>query len=129
MKLKDARDNYYFYSGKTSDIIRQLALAGIAIVWLYKVDRGGAMKIPVELRDPLLLIVIGLALDLLQYATATGVWGVYQRQKEEKGTAEDQDFKAPSAINLPTIFLFISKVVCVAFAYAFLLRHIYRTMF
>ncbi len=32
MKLQDARDFYYFHSGKTSDLIRQLGLGGIAVV-------------------------------------------------------------------------------------------------
>lgn len=129
MKLKDARDNYYFFSGKTSDITRQLGLAGIALVWLYKVERAGVTKLPVELQTPLVLIVLGLTLDLLQYAVATGVWGVYQRHKEKSGIGETVDFEAPSSINIPTIALFIGKVGCVVAAYALLLNHIYVTIF
>jgi hypothetical protein len=129
MNLKDARDNYYFYSGKTSDIIRQLALAGIALIWLYKVDQGGQEKIPVELHDPVILIVLTLTLDLLQYAIATAIWGVYQRRKENSGTTAGIDFVAPPSINYPTIFLFWSKVVCVLSAYVILLQHIYTRIF
>jgi hypothetical protein len=129
MNLKDARDNYYFYSGKTSDIIRQLALAGIALVWLYKVDQGGQDKIPVALHDPVILIVLTLTLDLLQYAIATAIWGIYQRRKEKAGITVGVDFAAPPSINYPTIFLFWAKVASVLSAYIMLLQHIYIRIF
>lgn len=129
MKLKDARDNYYFFSGKTSDIVRQLALAGIAIVWFFKFDAGhGDYKIPAPLKLPVELIVIGLILDLLQYAIATGIWGIYQRQKELTKIGEDTSFEAPKQLNHPTIVLFIAKVSCVAIAFVLLLRFIYQTV-
>lgn len=63
MKLKDALENYYFHSGKTSDLVRQLALAGIAVIWLFKYEVTGVPKVPAQLLLPLGLIVCGLALD------------------------------------------------------------------
>ena len=45
MKLKDAREIYYFYSGKTSDLVRQLGLAGIAVIWLFKYDVQGIAEL------------------------------------------------------------------------------------
>lgn len=129
MKLKDARELYYFFSGKTSDIVRQLALAGIGMVWLFRVGAVGAEKIPVALKIPLQLIVIGLALDLLHYAIATGVWGIFQRRKELAGTDENSEFLAPEALNYPSLALFVAKVACVIAAYVMLLGHIMRTIF
>ena len=58
MKLKDARDLYYFYSGKTSDLVRQLGLAAIAVIWIFKFEVGGTPKIPNDLGLPLALIVL-----------------------------------------------------------------------
>ena len=52
MKLKDAREFYYFNSGKTSDLVRQLGLAGIAVVWIFKYDVLGVPKIPAPLLTP-----------------------------------------------------------------------------
>jgi hypothetical protein len=129
MKLKDARDYYYFYSGKTSDIVRQLALGGIGIVWLFRAGAVGAEKIPAALKTPLGLIVAGLAFDLLHYAIATSVWGVFQRRKEVAGTAEDVDFTAPDEMNYPSIGLFVIKVACVVVAYVLLLAYVTRTVF
>ena len=88
MKLKDARDNYYFNSGKTSDLVRQLGLAAIAVIWLFKYEVSGTPKIPGMLQLPLILTIAGLALDLLQYASATAIWGIFHRLKE-RSLAED----------------------------------------
>jgi hypothetical protein len=36
MKLQDYRNDFYLFSGKASDISRQLAFAAIAIIWIFK---------------------------------------------------------------------------------------------
>lgn len=128
MKLKDARELYYFYSGKTSDLVRQLGFAGIAVIWIFKYDVQGVPKIPQALLPPLILIVLGLALDLLQYAVATSIWGFFQRRKEVSGIAEDADFLAPKQFNWPTIGFFALKAASIIAAYVYLLRHLAYTI-
>lgn len=129
MKLKDARDNYYFYSGKTSDLVRQFGLAGIAVIWIFKYEVQGVPKIPEALSLPLILIVLGLAFDLLQYAFATSIWGIFQRHKEVTGIAEDVEFLVPKQFNWPGIVFFVLKVVSIIAAYGYLLRHLARTIY
>ena len=128
MKLKDARDYYYFNSGKTSDLTRQLGLAGIAIIWIFKYEVLGVQKVPENLLLPLGLIVVGLALDLLQYAIATGVWGIFHRIKERSGTKEDAEFKAPATFNWPALLFFWLKVFSIVGAYGLLLKHLASTI-
>ncbi len=128
MKLKDAREFYYFNSGKTSDLIRQLGLAGIAVIWIFKFEVQGTPKIPQALLLPLGLIVVGLVFDLLQYAIATSIWGVYQRSKEKSGVGENVEFKAPSQFNWPAISFFVLKVISIVVAYFLLLRHLASTL-
>jgi len=128
MKLKDARELYYFFSGKTSDIVRQLGLAGVAIVWLFKVDIAGAPKVPEAMVVPLALIVAGLTLDLLHYAVATCLWGFLQRHKENAGTTDDDEFLAPRQINWPALVLFALKIVFIGAAYVLLLRHLFSVV-
>lgn len=128
MKLKDARDNYYFNSGKTSDLVRQLGLAAIAVVWLFKQDVGGIPKIPSALHLPLALVVLGLALDLLQYAVATAIWGIFNRFKERSGVTEEKEFNAPPQINWPALCFFWVKVGVIAVAYYLLLKHLAHTV-
>lgn len=127
MKLKDARDFYYFHTGKTSELVRQLGLAGIAVIWLFKKDVAGVPRIPEELLLPLVLIVLGLALDLLQYATAAVIWGVYQRWKERR-VGEDEEFEAPRQLNWPAIFFFVLKAPAIVTAYVLLLSFLARTV-
>lgn len=128
MKLKDARELYYFYSGKTSDLVRQLGLAGIAVIWIFKYEVEGVPKIPEALLPPLILIVLGLALDLLQYAVATSIWGIFQRRKELSGVSDDTDFLAPKQFNWPTISFFVLKAASIIAAYVYLLRYLACTI-
>jgi hypothetical protein len=125
MKLKDARDYYYFNSGKTSDLIRQVGLAGIAIIWIFK---SQALQIPQPLIRPLWLIALGLVFDLLQYSVGTLVWGVYQRRKELNKTKEDEEFKAPRWFNWPGISFFVLKVCSIGIAYYYIISFLIHTI-
>ncbi len=98
MILKDARENYYFHTGKVSDIVRQLGLGAIAIVWLFRSGSLNSTIIPEALILPLKLVVAGLALDLLQYALGAAFWGFFQWRKEHIGATESDEFKAPSSL-------------------------------
>lgn len=124
MKLEDAREIYYFNSGKTSDLVRQLGLAGIAIIWIFKGDAEGVPKIPPALILPLGLILLGLAMDLIQYVLATIFWGAFHRIKEQSGIGEEAEFVAPRQINWTSNVLFYAKVVAICAAYVLLLRHL-----
>lgn len=127
MKLKDALDNYYFHSGKTSELVRQLGLAGIAIIWLFKKDVAGVPKIPEDLLLPLLLIVLGLAIDLLHYMSSAAIWGIFHRWKEQRIGSED-DFDAPSQLNWPAIVFFVLKGPVIIAAYVLLFGYLARTV-
>ncbi len=70
MTLKEAREAYYEHSGKASDVLRQLGVAGIGVIWVFKAEVHGAMVIPRPLLLPALLLVGGLFLDLLQHVLA-----------------------------------------------------------
>lgn len=124
MILKDARDNYYFHTGKVSDIVRQLALGAIAIVWIFRTGAGVPFSIPYELLMPLKLVVAGLGLDLLQYVSGALFWGALQWRKERAGFAESDDFKAPVWINWPALVCFWAKAGLTAMAYWQLLLYL-----
>ncbi|WP_349792730.1 hypothetical protein ABQY74_020375 [Xanthomonas sp. WHRI 7064] len=121
MNLKGALDNYYYHSGKASDIVRQLALGAIAIIWLFQTTDGGARVLPAALFLPLKLIVGALAADLLQYVVAGFLWGAFHRSKEKK-LGENDAFKAPRTINWPAILFYYDKVALVVLAYWHLWR-------
>ena len=124
MKLRDPLQNYYDYSGKASDIIRQLGLGAIAIVWIFRTGSTDALAIPSPLFLPLKLVVVGLAFDLLQYAIGALLWSAFHRRQEKSGIAEDQAFDAPKEINWPAVFFFYSKVALIIAAYWYIFRYL-----
>jgi hypothetical protein len=118
MKLEDLRNAYESLSGRASEIIRQLSLAGIAIIWLF---RSGTDTLPIldrELLRAALFIFLALFLDLLQYLSGTVIWFCYFRQKEKGGTEEAEDFLAPEWLNWPMWTLFGLKAIAMMIAYA-----------
>lgn len=128
MKIKVAREAYYGSSATCSTTIRQLGLAGIAVIWLLA---GGLQTSGVNLTKLLLsaglLIVIGLFLDLAQYVWTTARFAVWTR-KEEKAyrdaksdqTADADEHEignAPKSV-LPIMWvLFYGKAAAIAAAY------------
>ena len=128
MKLRDALQNYYDYSGKASDIIRQLGLGGIAIIWIFHVSRSSVLAIPESLFLPLKLIVLGLAFDLLQYVVGALIWSIFHRAKEKTGISQEHEFKAPGMINWPAIFFFYSKALLVLVAYGYIFNYLSVTV-
>jgi len=117
MILEDVRQAYYDFTGKTSEIVRQLGFAGIALVWIFKTGTDGNPIIPNNLLIPAILIVISLTSDLSQYIAGSIAWGVYNRIKEKRGTSDKENFEAPRYINWATNAFFITKIICMAIAY------------
>ena len=127
MKLEKWRETYYMHSGKSSDIARQLGLAGIALIWIFKEDKAGiGWIVPSQLIPVAFLILIGLALDFMHYVIATAIWGIYSWCKERSGASEDDEVFTPRWMNWPAIFFFITKTISIFLAYTLLLRYLYH---
>lgn len=110
-----------FATGKASEINRNLALAGIAVIWIFKVGEGPRQSLPAELVPPTLILVCGLAFDLLQYLVTAFAWYFFTRGKERTSIAE---FTAPPGINLPGTILFILKFCATFAAYVYLMVYL-----
>ncbi|PRO73294.1 hypothetical protein C6Y40_12235 [Alteromonas alba] len=122
MNLKDARDNYYAFTASLSTTNRQLALAGIAVVWIFAQKYEAGFSLNEELVNPLSTFVLSLGFDLFHYIYASIAWGVFHRLKEqESNITAESDFRAHRAINWPTNIFFWSKVACTAIGYVLLL--------
>ena len=129
MKLKDTRESYYQYTGKTSDIIRYLGLAGIAIIWIFRIEGTDKVSLPQNLLFPIILLIIGLGFDLLQYIAGSIVWGAYSRHKEKMDTKEDEEFDAPRQINWLTDTFFCLKIIPIVWAYILILKYLFHLLF
>lgn len=127
MKLSEARDIYYDRSGLASSSARQLAFAGIGIVWVLSTEGVISPQALPGLRLPLLVFVVALALDLLQYYGASLMWGCFHRYKEKKG--EEEFSGAPDWVNWPANVGFWGKGLSVAIGYVILFQMLWPVLF
>jgi len=111
------KDRDYF-SGKLSEITRQLGLAGIAIIWVFRTVQGSQQTIPLRLIIPGFVLVLGLTFDFLQYLVANALLELYTTRAHKAGKDE---FIAPSWMNTPNRVFFYSKIWLIAIAYLYLL--------
>lgn len=98
MTLKEIRDDYVRYSTNVSELSRNLAYAGIGIVWIFKQSSTGdedvstfMSSIPCELKWPLILFIVVLILDLCQYVIQTAIWYPYYAKHKELHKNEKED--------------------------------------
>ncbi len=126
MKLSDYRETYYEFSGKASDVARQLAFAGIAIIWLFKVQQGDVPKIPNELVLPAITLSFTLAFDLFQYIAGTIVWGIFQWSKERQleDLSQDPEIESSAKLKWPQFVFFILKLISLVLSYFFIIRYL-----
>ena len=117
MKLEDARSAYETLSGKTSDIVRQMSLAGVGLIWFFKSVAGTSLSLDSQLLKAAFFIFLSLLFDLLQYVLGTTIWFLYFRHKEKTGTKTDDEFKAPPQLNWPLWSLFYLKSAAMLIAY------------
>jgi len=130
--LSEFKQSYYEFTGLTSSSCRQLALAGIAIIWIFKTGAASGISIPSELLYPAIFFVISLAADLLQYFVASAIWGTFHRFKEKQherlALPPEFDVKAPYYFPWPQLLLFNVKVTCVLFGYTKLIIFMFNTI-
>ena len=128
MKLEGYKKDFHEFSGKLSDNTRKLAFAGIAIVWIFKQGEDGVYVIPGILKTAMLLFVLTLSFDLLQYIYQTIIWGLFHRYHEKrlKGhERENVDLLAPCCFNWPSNVLLWSKIISLISGYFFMLKFLW----
>jgi|SRR5262249_44182943 len=125
--VEDYQKDFYEFSGKASDVSRQLSFAAIAVIWLFKTDMpAGHPTIPHDLILPGILIIAALAVDLFQYITGTVTWRLYYRHLEKKEIAQVEQHS--KWLERPILGLFAIKIVLVIVAYIFILLFLVRVL-
>jgi hypothetical protein len=118
MKLEDTRAAYETFSGKASDIVRQISLAGIGLIWLFRSGTATDPLLDIRLLRAALFIFLALLFDFLQYLAGTVIWYCYFRHKEKNNTKLSDEVLAPTWLNWPTWTLFYVKSAMMVIAYA-----------
>lgn len=126
MKIKELLDASYEASEKASDLSRQLAFAGIAIIWIFRVGvQSGGIQFSEEQLVPLSCFVAGLTLDLGQYVYKAIVWSALNWHHWRKHKNNQADIEVSGYFNVPTHILFWGKVALIAYGYILLLGYIW----
>lgn len=131
MKLGDAWAVAETRSTTASTIIRQLALGGFALIWLFKQEpKTGDWVLPQALFRPLVLLIVAVGCDLLHYVISFGQWLYFIRTVETKKrkpalTRESDIGGAPDSINWPGYVFFVLKLLALVGGYVLLLQHLY----
>lgn len=121
MKIGDVKDAKNNYTSKTSDVVRQLAFAGIAVIWLVRTNTDKAVHpVPSELVPALALFSLALACDLLHYTVSSLIWSVYYRIKIGENLSECTPFEEPSWLPFPGWFFFTLKILILLAAWGWL---------
>lgn len=138
MKIKEAREEHAFYSGKLSDILRQLGLAGVAIIWVFRIESPSGNSIPRGLIPAGWFILLGLTADLLHYTAGTIFWDRFSQKKAEEledtrhhvtpagrpFDPEKEDFPPPPWRNKWTRRSFWAKFTLMLLAYIWLVSYL-----
>lgn len=118
MEENEPRERYRFYSEKVSELSRQLGFAGLAVIWIFKVDwQGKASFTDQKLIWAGMVIIIALGLDLIQYLAGAVVWN-----RERTRLPRHQSWYGK--LQQPGHHLTLSKVALILIAYGLLLSYL-----
>lgn len=116
MKLKDTVEAEEFFTGKASDNVRALGLAGIGVLWLLTGQKVGPP--PRDLLPTAFLLVAALAADFAHYLVASFRYSRFNAKHERAGLKRDSEVAVPESFNRVQWILFWVKVALVVCAYA-----------
>lgn len=114
---------------KLGDINRQLAFAGIAIIWIFKIKNGAEYSLPNELLQSVRYVIISLSLDLLHYVwLATLYISTHWYQEKIKKRSADYDFKFSYIIPRISDLILLAKVVFNVLGYITIISFLNKTI-
>ncbi|MBN2609933.1 MAG: hypothetical protein JXB00_00080 [Bacteroidales bacterium] len=127
MEIGEFRKKAHEFTAKLSEINRNLAYAGIAIIWIFKIQNSNKITIPNALLFPLLFIVLTLILDITHYIYNSIIWSLFHRRKEKEGL-KNNDIKAPKWYSNVAYFIFFGKVLTNLIGYIFLILYLSKEL-
>jgi hypothetical protein len=130
MTLDDLWSDVRELTGKLSDVARQAAYAGLAVIWIFKAGDATPFHLDRSLIAAGVLLALALSLDLAQYACNAALrW--FNARNEEKLRGVDykgKDITLPKRLNRIPYALFVLKVTLVAAGYVVLLVYLLRVL-
>ena len=117
MKLKEIRKDYEDLSRTFSSTVRNLAISGIAISWLFT-SKGDIDTLKSMLIVALVFFIITLFADLIQNYMLSITWYKYYiLMKEKYGRNEEDEVKEPEEKNKLGWILYKGKLLTLVIGY------------
>ena len=116
-KLKDVKEDFYAFTSKTSDITRQLALAGIAIIWIFKISTVAKVQLLPSTVPVLKLLVLCLLFDFCHAFIPSFTYGILNNYFKKNGQTDESDVEYSLWLTLPEWIFFIVKIFFLIWAY------------
>jgi hypothetical protein len=116
-EVKSARDGF---TKQLSDGVRQLAFAGIAVIWVLKTEPlKSGIAFDKFLYYPLGMFVLSLGCDLMHYLWASAVWdNAYRILSKTRELSDSAD--VPRGWTIPTRVFFWAKAIAAIIGYSLL---------
>jgi hypothetical protein len=121
MKRSNVDEEDKFYSGKTSDVVRQLALLGYAIMWVLKRDTPSGPAVSTEFQLPALFLALSLLLDFVQYFSGAIGWTWYNKSLYKAKVEPEANVTPPGRVYYAAYTAFFGKIVFLILGYVWLL--------
>jgi hypothetical protein len=116
MAATTVEEELLYHTAKAGDIVRQLGLALLAAVWLFNGGTDQAPVIPSSLKCAVILAILSMGLDALQYIVGSIIWGV----KTMCGKAGKEAAKQKLTVGL-LLAIVVVKIAAMLVAYCYLL--------
>lgn len=126
IKVGDIRDAFFKASGTLSNINRQIAFAGIGIVWIF-VEVKTNIIIDKFLAKAIVGFIVSFILDISQYAYKSILFQIFLRYYEITAKKKDQKNILEKTVeyhngwNVPTWIFFAFKVIATIIGYKYIL--------
>jgi hypothetical protein len=134
MKLEKVREESYYNSQKASESIQNLALAGIAIIWLFKITSGVNIQFSIFLFWSLISFILSIFIGIVQYSALAISWSLYYKneyQKQERlnpVNVDDQNVPMPSTSSLFGWISFYTKLLLLINGYVLIFIYISKIL-
>lgn len=128
MKLKEIRKDYEDLSRTFSSTVRNLAISGIAISWLF-MSKGDIDTLKSMLIVALVFFIITLFADLIQNYMLSITWYKYYiLMKEKYGRNEEDEVKEPEEKNQLGWLLYKIKLWTLVLGYILIFVYFIRLL-
>jgi hypothetical protein len=132
MKLGKVREEVYYFSQKASEANQKLAIAGIALIWLFKVTVNSNIQVSLILFLALISFIASLAVEIIHYSILAPIWSKHYNNEYRRLSLNSQDLTnieetevdEPSEGNLLGWVLFYGKLLLLLIGYLLFFIHV-----